>query len=576
MIWLKLPLKAYIYLINFAILCLIVMGYFVNISDTSGSFKTVFILMIVLIGVNFLNMRLTLTNYITNSNKLGPKGGRGERGPRGFTGDADICGNCKPDENKEYYGGEVNDLGETVNDDKLKMGYCKFPFVFNNQLLNEPVKSIRYDVNDASVNGWCATEVNGDLTYKKYGYVYNSDKNILNIKKIKKNYKDEQTFIENNSGLIDITLVSNKRSKDAKCPKGFDKLNYDLNTEANGNYIYLCKKYGISDIGIKDIEIVDGSSEGSTKCKAGYNEIDPNLNDGVPNLATKDKIRLCVKKGSVNDHEKFVKDIKLIKTKDQKCPGKYSKIEHNLNQGTNGKELYLCITKEHTAPMIDAAFVWEEDKNLYFFKNENYWRITKTNKVEGPFLINSFWGKIIGNLDSKSKNKKSTDTIKNTGINAIYSDLFDNNTYIFKGNMVYAYDKKEEKIKDGFPKKINDVWTGFPENIDFIDAVYVDTLSNTIYFIKNKTYYKLNDSSKNVESSKTIDKLWSGGPKNIIIKAMFNYNDKTYLIESDMVYEINHDNTFNSKGPKLFNEVFPNLIDAQKIDSDNPPTTTKK
>jgi hypothetical protein len=564
MIWLKLPLKAYIYLLNFALICLVVMGYFVNISDTSSSFKFIFVLMISLIGVNFLNMRLTLTNYITNSNKPGPKGERGERGARGFTGDADICGNCKP--TKEYYGGEVNDNNETVNNDKLKMGYCKFPFVFNNQLWNEPVKLMRDDINDAAVNGWCATEVNDDLSYKKYGYVNNSDKNILNIKKIKKNYKDKQTFIDTNSGIIDITLVSNKRSKDAKCPDGFTKLNYDLNTDANGNYIYLCKKYGISDIGIKDIDIVDGSSEGSTKCRAGYKELEINLNDGVPNLATKDKIRMCIKKGSINDHEKFVKDIKLLKKKDEKCPNNYKKIKTNLNQGTNRKELYFCITTEHTAPMIDAAFVWEEDKNLYFFKNENYWRVMKSNKVEGPFLINSFWGKIIGNLDSKTKKKKSGETIKNTGIDAIYSDLFDNNTYIFKGNMVYSYDKKEEKIKDGFPKKINDVWTGFPDNIDFIDAIYADNLSNTVYFIKNKTYYKLNNSSKQVESYKKIANLWSGGPKNMIVKAMFNYNDKTYLIESDMVYEVNHDNTFNSKGPKLFNEVFPNLIDVNKID----------
>ena len=55
--------------------------------------------------------------------------------------------------------------------------------MFNNQLFNEPVKSVREDVNDASINGWCATELNDDLTYNKYGYCKDSEKNILRIKK---------------------------------------------------------------------------------------------------------------------------------------------------------------------------------------------------------------------------------------------------------------------------------------------------------------------------------------------------------------------------------------------------------
>ena len=40
---------------------------------------------------------------------------------------------------------------------------------------------------------------------------------------------------------------------------------------------------------------------------------------------------------------------------------------------------------------------------------------------------------------------------------------------------------------------------------------------------------------------------------------MFNFNQKRYIIESDMVYEINDDNTFNTKGAKLLNKVFKTL-----------------
>ena len=72
-------------------------------------------------------------------------------------------------------------------------------------------------------------------------------------------------------------------------------------------------------------------------------------------------------------------------------------------------------------------------------------------------------------------------------------------------------------------------------------------------------YYKLTSANKTFEKSKKISNLWINGPKNIIIKAMFNFNKKRYIIESDMVYEINDDNTFNTKGARLLNKVFTTL-----------------
>jgi len=335
-------------------------------------------------AINFYNMKLTLKNYLKNEKKVGPKGIRGDRGPRGYIGNPDVCGNCKP--YKIWYGGEVNDNGKIITDEKLKMGYCKFPFIFNNNLYNEPVKSNNGDeISDAKNNGWCATEVNDDLTMKKYGYCRDSDKNIINIKEIKNTYSEESKYITNNSGIIDLELISSVRSS-IKCPDKYTKIDIDLNSNANGNYVYLCNKYGMGDIGITNIEIVSGDQN----CPAGYKEEEVNLNDGVPKISEKDKLKLCSKKGNAKTKDSFIKNIKIVSDTSEfkknnpnyKCLS--NKIQ-NLNRGTDGDELYLCFTKQHTSPIIDAAFIWEEDNNLYFFIKDKYWKVTTKNEASGPF-----------------------------------------------------------------------------------------------------------------------------------------------------------------------------------------------
>ena len=73
---------------------------------------------------------------------------------------------------------------------------------------------------------------------------------------------------------------------------------------------------------------------------------------------------------------------------------------------------------------------------MYFFISDKYWRLSSKDKLDGPIPINEFWGKIIDDNDGNDNSK--------TGIDAIYSDFFDKKTYLFKGDLVYSYDKKRE------------------------------------------------------------------------------------------------------------------------------------
>ena len=569
MIYLNLPLQVYIYILNVSFILLIGLGYYLNKKKLSPYFKVITIWLLLLIAFNFYNMRLTLVNYIKNSKKVGPKGIRGDIGPRGYTGDSDVCTNCLPEH--KYYGGNRNADNKLIENELIKPGFCKLPFSFNNELYKEPIKSTDkggpiingIPLNDDGPDGWCATEVNDDLTMKKYGYVYNSDKNMAELEQNKKTSIEEKQYIQKKSGIVDLELITGVRSS-VQCPKGFTKLTKDLNSNTDGNYVYLCNKYGIDDVGVIDVKIIPGTKT----CPSNYTELKVGLNEGVPKLATVDKLKMCVAKGDLNNNP-IIKDITIVDDESKCTNGTF--IKSNLNIGTDGDPLYLCTTTDAIDIIIDAAFVWSEDNNLYFFKNDQYWKFTPKKKLTGPFLINDFWGKIIGTSDnsvsSLETTKSSTTTTTSAiitepiteGIDAIYSDFFDNLTYIFKGNMVYAYDPQKERIKAGFPKKINDIWKGLPKNMEFIDSVYADDKNETIYFIKNKLYYKLTNANKTFEKAKKISNLWINGPKNIIIKAMFNFNKKRYIIESDMVYEINDDNTFNTIGAKLLNKVFTTL-----------------
>ena len=62
-----------------------------------------------------------------------------------------------------------------------------------------------------------------------------------------------------------------------------------------------------------------------------------------------------------------------------------------------------------------------------------------------------------------------------------------------------------------------------------------------------------------------IKNLWMNTPDNLLIKAVVEYNNKTYIIGSGMVYEVNQDNTLSSS--KMFDEVFPTLINAENVES---------
>ena len=519
MIYLNLPLKLYLYLLYISIVITAVIGYrIVNKIQNNINIQIISLWLLVLLEINMLNMVLTLRNYMSNSIRIGPKGKRGNIGHIGYKGKSNVCNQCGSS-GLVRYGGNINDYSNKVSDPQLKMGQCKFPFVFENEYKYDCVKANRVDdlENDAMVNGWCATELNGDRTYKTFGYCKDSNKKEKIIKTNIDKQKKKEGYLKQNSGILDLKVISGIRSS-IKCPKKYKKINVDLNLMANGNFVYMCKKEGLGDIGIQEIKLKTG---GET-CNPGFTLLDKDLNDGYPGLSPRDKINVCVKKGS----SKFIKDMMI--QKDKKCQKDYISYDINLNKNIGGDEIYLCTSTEvKQGVMVDAVFRWGVDNNIYFFKDDKYWKYDTQKKVLGEVSkITSFWGKLP------------------SGIDAVFTNPYDNKTYFFKGSRFYQYDYKNQKISDGYPKLIKDVWKNVPDNID---GVLVDRDKN-IYFIYKKEYFKWNNIEKEAEPPMLINRKWIDCPSNM--SAMFYYKEKkqTYVIVANKVYKFNK-NKLDSSSP---------------------------
>jgi hypothetical protein len=381
-------------------------------------------------------------------------------------------------------------------------------------------------MNDADTYGWCATSINHDMTYKTFGYCKNSDLEKTRRAKNKTRLSKQQKYYETNYGLLDLEVAVGNRST-VKCPNGYKKIRQDLNSLADGKYIYLCKKTGLGDTGISEIKTV----EDKETCPKGYKKIPVNLNQDAGGR----DIFLCMKKTDKD----FIKNIKVVKG--SACPTNYNISSMNLNKDAGGAELHICVSKTHKLEtIIDTAFVWGNDNNLYFFKGEYYWKYDDKNGMmdaDYPKKTAELWGRIPKNLD------------------AAMTYPYDQKTYFFKGSLYYEYDSKKQTIKNGYPKYIKSNWKGVPDNLD---AIYIDVAKRQTYFVKGKYYYLYDDKLRHVASGypKILNRKWKGSPSNISAMFYYPYDEKTYMIQTNRVYEITANNEMTSDSPLDMAEKF--------------------
>lgn len=289
------------------------------------------------------------------------------------------------------------------------------------------------------------------------------------------------------------------------------------------------------------------------------------------------------------DNNDYIERIQLDLETDQEiaAAGNTATNENNivdLNRGTHSnptpEKILLLIKRNVNIINIDTAFVYR-DLSLYVFVGDQFFKFGQNvdnNSItvdEGyPTKIAQKWGRTpsmtIDNSEKTSvpdcsvyddKGPNCNDTLNcNFDViqskcepKSIYDAAFtdpDGITYFFKGQFVYKYDYRTNKISPGFPKLISTVFNGVPSNIN---AVFVWAKDNNIYFFKGNMYYKYNTRDKKVERGfpKNTGSRWQGMPD--IINAIFSLpyfitrkgnaqappgNNHTYVISSDELFYI--------------------------------------
>lgn len=528
-------LNYYIYGLSFLCIILLGIGYKLYKKFIGQTVLQIgFLWYILLLEFNFINMIVMLITYKRAINKVGKKGIKGDIGPIGRAGNSFTCSQCglAGKKMKPVYSTNINDLGETVDNEKIRPGKCIFPFTHNNELQYKCVKNSRERnlPNDAARSGWCATSTNPDNSYKTYGYCTHSGLEEERRRKEEEKRKKKREYLVSNTGILDIKLITGNRSS-IECPPTYTKINKDLNDQSGGKYIYMCVKKGLGSSGIKEIRTTDSSS--NYNCQPNFRKIPENLNQGSGG----EKIFMC--KNKINKN--FLTDIKIQNS--DKCPENFNLVTNNLNQGSGGRPVFICTSNKRSSLIsIDTGFTWGKNNKTYFFRGDEFWMINdKTQSVADkyPKKINTYWEGIPSDIDAVftwAKNKK---------------------TYFFKGDRYWKFNDKKLAIESGFPKKIKSNWKGVPDNID---SVFSDE-SGATYFLKGKYYYKYDDKNNMVARGypRIISKRWKNAPNTVSAMFLYGYQGKVIIIRGDKYWQLGDDGEIADGYPQNINTKFKGL-----------------
>lgn len=605
MISINIPTSIYVNLLIITILIIIIFGgIYVFNPDNSKIVKIGASWFIILIVINLVNIIVTLRHYEKNKNKVGKKGPTGRKGLKGLRGEGLTCGsvcggsglNVEPirTTNIDENGLEIKDENIEGVDRKcifpFTYGYQKFNSCVNPEDIPDSVKFMdfykdhgnRYTGKNGS---WCATAINQTVkngnNVKSWGVCMSkgeSERVSRNVLALKLQKQKKAEYLKRNTGILDLKAVMGNRSN-LTCPLGYEKILGDLNFASGGKYINLCKKEGLGSVGIQSIREI-GKGE---KCEETGEELvqsfDVSKNmDIEPADFNKDldgtpPVYLCMKKTSEPDSNGFIKNMHIYPFFDQngelveKCP--LENLEENniktLNRLNDGhtQEISICYTLSNVnTPVIDTAFVNGADNKLYFFIGDNYYIFDESNKIllrEIPKNKKTlsrrekqnFALKIGKTLDNFGKmksilNQNNANILRERGIdntlrlNAAFTWGKDNKTYFFKDKFVYL--TSDNKIAKGYPKLINQVFNGVPDNLD---AVFTWGLDRKTYFFKGPFYYKYDDVNNLVERGypKRISFRWgSNAPKRLNAIWTSKFDKITYAISGNSYYKVNQEN----------------------------------
>ncbi|XP_004626204.1 interstitial collagenase [Octodon degus] len=144
---------------------------------------------------------------------------------------------------------------------------------------------------------------------------------------------------------------------------------------------------------------------------------------------------------------------------------------------------YISVFWSHLPSEIDAAYEFQEEDIVLFFKGSKYWVVQELNELAGyPKDIYSSFG--------------FPRTVKK--IDAAASDEYTGKTYFFVADQYWRYDERQRSMDEGYPKMIAD---DFPGIGDKIDAAFYK--NGIFYFFHGTEQYNFNPKTKEVRVLRT-------------------------------------------------------------------------
>ncbi|XP_063377741.1 matrix metalloproteinase-2-like [Cydia fagiglandana] len=118
--------------------------------------------------------------------------------------------------------------------------------------------------------------------------------------------------------------------------------------------------------------------------------------------------------------------------------------------------------------------------------------------------------------------------------------------YVFEEEWMWVLSERKE-IDPGYPKRFHDVFIGLPEHVDVVRTIYEKRNGNIVIF-KDKQYWEFGPNFRLIKRGRLRDYRLPGRLRELTTVFLSNYNNKTYLVDSERFWRFNEDTWTMDKG----------------------------
>uniref|UniRef100_A0A7N8WXL7 interstitial collagenase n=1 Tax=Mastacembelus armatus TaxID=205130 RepID=A0A7N8WXL7_9TELE len=152
---------------------------------------------------------------------------------------------------------------------------------------------------------------------------------------------------------------------------------------------------------------------------------------------------------------------------------------------------------------------------MFFFKDSFFWRSSPQSNTPMQSLITNFWPEAPVNIDAAYESEELDSVL------------------LFKDNRVWAFNGYD--LVRGYPKSITSF--GLPKTVKKVDAALYDAETGKTLFFVGNSYYRYDEATKKMDRGfpKRVDETFSG--MNGKVTAAFQFRGITYLYSGPQMFE---------------------------------------